>query len=189
MRIFLRSVFIAVLLLVASALALGQSTPAPAPDTAPAAPPQGSKAPGIQKIQHPNMADESALQQTTFSQAVADTMLRRLIQGMQGHNLPQTQSMFLESRFDSGFEDRMVAAFNYYDSFHLYYKTIQLSGEGEQKGTIVADFDLESRPLQIDLVPHRQHARLHLEIERIPSEHGNVWRIVAMDPERFFFEY
>ncbi|SRR5260370_892698 len=187
MRIFLRSVFIAVLLLVASALVLGQSTPAP--DTAPATPAQGTKAPSIQKIPRPNMADESALQQSTFSPAVADAMLRRLIQGMQGHNLPQTQSMFLESRFDSGFEDRMVAAFNYYDSFHLYYKTIQLTGEGEQKGTIVADFDLESRPQQTDLVPHRQHARLHLEVERIPSEHGNLWRIVAMDPERFFFEY
>src|SRR5260370_13492302 len=187
MRIFRRSESIAGLLVVAATLVLGQSTQPP--DTASATPAQGTKAPSIQKIPRPNMADESALQQSTFSPAGADAMLRRVIQGMQGHNLPQTQSMFLESRFDSGFEDRMVATFNYYDSFHLYYKTIQLSGEGEQKGTIVADFDLESRPQQTDLVPHRHHARLHLEVERIRSEHGNLWRIVALDAECFLFEY
>src|SRR5260370_21983825 len=112
MRIFLWSVFIAVLLLVAATLFLGQSTPAP--DTAPATPAQGTKAPSIQKIPRPNMADESALQQSTFSPAAADAMLRPLIQGMQGHNLPPTQSMFRKSPFDSGFAARLLAAFTYY---------------------------------------------------------------------------
>src|SRR5260370_35509043 len=111
MRIFRRSESIAGLLLVAANLVLGQSRPAP--DTAPATPAQGTKAPSIQKIPRPNMADESALQQSTFSPAVSDAMLRRLIQGMQGHTLPQTQSMVLGARFDSPFENSMVAAFNY----------------------------------------------------------------------------
>src|SRR5260370_13833018 len=97
MRIFLRSVFIAVLLLVASALVLGQSTPAP--DTAPATPAQGTKAPSIQKIPRPNMADESALQHSTFSPAVAHCMLRRLIPGIRGAKLPPHDSQVLYAGF------------------------------------------------------------------------------------------
>jgi len=177
-----------ILLLASSALVFAQSSSAP---EAAAAAPQDAKTPAKQdspKIPRPNMADESALQQTAFSQAVADALLRRLAQGMQGHSLSQTQSVFQASRLDSNFGQRMEAAFNYYDSFHLYYKTIQVSGEGE-RGTIVADFDLESRPHQADLAPHRQHARLRLEVERGAAVRGNPWHVVAMDPNRFFFEY
>lgn len=185
---------VAAVLLASSLSLLGQNGSAP---EASAPPPQDTKPqgkPAEQKIPRPNaprpnMEDESALQQTAFSQAVADALLRRLGHGMQGHNLPQTRSVFLPSLLDSGLEQRMEAAFNYYDSFHLYYKTVQVSGEGEQKGTIVVDFDLESRPQEADLAPRRQHARLRLEVERIPSARGNPWRIVAMEPDRFFFEY
>ncbi len=175
-----------ILLPASSALVFAQSSSAPA-----AAAPQDAKTPAKQdspKIPRPNMADESALQQTAFSQAVADALLRRLAQGMQGHSLSQTQSVFQASRLDSNFGQRMEAAFNYYDSFHLYYKTIQVSGEREH-GTIVADFDLESRPQQADLAPPRQHARLRLEVERGVAVRGNPWHVVAMDPNRFFFEY
>ena len=141
------------------------------------------------KIPRPNMSDESALQQTAFSQAVADALLRRLAHGMQGHGLPQTVSVFSPALLDSGLDARMEAAFSHYESFHIYYKTLEVTGEGEQKGTIVADFDLESRPHEADLAPRRQHARLRLEVERITSARGNPWRIAAMDPDHFFFEH
>src|SRR5260370_16700717 len=97
MRIFLRSVFIAVLLLIASALVLGQSTPAP--DTAPATPAQGTKAPIIQKIPRPNMADESALQQSTFRPAVSDAMPRRFILLIHRPHLPTTEHNVLPHRY------------------------------------------------------------------------------------------
>jgi hypothetical protein len=141
------------------------------------------------RIPRPNMSDESALQQTAFSQAVADALLRRLAHGLQGHSLPQTLSMFAPALLDSGLGTRVHAAFSYYESFHIYYKTVQVTGDGEQKGTIIADFDLESRPQQADLASRREHARMRFEIERIPSARGNPWRIVAMDPDRFFFAY
>jgi hypothetical protein len=189
----LRWMFVTVLLCASALLLVAQSTPAPdaaapAPQDA-AQPAKTPEAPANKKIPRPNMADESALQQTAFSQAVADALLRRLAQGMQGHNLPQTESIFLASRLDPNFEQHMEAAFNYYDSFHLYYKTIQISGDGEPKGIIVADFDLESRPQQMESKIRRQHARLRLEVERGASVRGNPWHVVAMDPDRFFFEY
>ncbi|HZR29639.1 MAG TPA: hypothetical protein VFA71_12750 [Terriglobales bacterium] len=181
--------WLACIFLLAGSALVAQSTPAP--DAAAPAPQDAKPAekPGTPKIPRPNMGDESALQQPTFSQAVADALLRRLVHGMQGHNLPQTKSMFLAERLDPNFEQHMEAAFNYYDSFHLYYKIIQVSGEGEPKGSILADFDLESRPQQLEQATHRQHARLRLEVERVSSAYGNPWRIVAMDPEHFFFEY
>jgi hypothetical protein len=135
------------------------------------------------------MADESALQQTVFSRAVADALLRRLAENLRGHSRSLTGSDFDTVRLGPYFEQHMDAAFNYYESFHLYYKIIQITGDGETKGSVVADFDLESRPLQSDLNPRRQHARLRLDIERGAPVRGNSWHIVAMDPEHFFFEY
>jgi hypothetical protein len=164
-----------------SSLMLAQDNPAP--------PPSQQAKPETPKIPRPDMADESALQQTTFSRAVADALLRRLAENLRGHSRSLTASDFDTARLGPYFEQHMDAAFTYYESFHLYYKIIQLTGDGEAKGTIVADFDLESRPVQSDLNPRRQHARLRLEIERGTPVRGNAWHIVAMDPSNFFFEY
>lgn len=158
----------------------------PAPDTRDAQPQPQTTEP---RIPRPNMSDQSALQQTAFSDAVADALLRRLSHGMKGHSLPETLSVFAPALLDSGLDAHIHAAFDYYESFHVYYKIVQVTGERQQEGTIIADFDLESRPRQPDLGARRQHARLRLEVERIPSAHGNPWRIVVMDPERFLFEY
>ncbi len=170
-----------ILLIAGSPLVLAQ-------DNSAAPPPQQTK-PETPKPPRPNPADESALQQTAFSQAVADALLRRLAEDLRGHSRSLTRSDFDVSRLGPSFEQHMDAAFTYYDSFHLYYKIIQITGDGEPKGIIVADFDLESRPQQSDLNPRRQHARLRLEIERGAAIRGNRWHIVAMDPDRFFFEY
>src|SRR5260370_31810998 len=175
-----------ILLLAGSALAFAQSSSAP---EAAAAAPQDAKTPAkpdSPRIPRPNMADESALQQTAFSQAVADALLPRLAQGMQRHSLSQTQSVFQASRLESNFGQRIEAAFNYYDSFHLYYKTIQVSGEGAD-GTIVADFDLKSRPQQADLAPHRQHARLRLEVERGVAAPAHPLHVDPPGASSFFF--
>ena len=169
---------------VASQSASAQDKKDAKPPAQPAAPQSAEP-----KILRPNMSDESALQQTTFSQAVADALLRRLGQGMQGHSLPQTRSVFSPVLLNSGMDARIAAAFDHYESFYVYYKTVEVTGEGEQKGIIVADFDLESRPQQTDLAPRRQHARLRLEVERIPSVRSSQWRIALIDPDRFFFEY
>jgi hypothetical protein len=135
------------------------------------------------------MADESALQQPTFNHAVADALLRRLAESLRGHSRSLTSSNFDALRLGPYFEQHMEAAFSYYESFHLYYKIIQITGEGEAKGTIVVDFDLESRPVQSNVNPRRQHARLRLDIERGEAVRGNPWHIVAMDPSNFFFQY
>lgn len=167
-----------ILLLAGSSPVLGQDSPAP----------QQAK-PEAPKPPRPNVADDSALQQTTFNQAVADALMRRLVESLRGHNLSLTRSVFDASRLAPNFDQHMEAAFNYSESFHLYYKIIQITGEGEPKGTVIADFDLESRPQQADLQPRRRHARLRLEVERGAVVRGNPWHIVAMDPDRFFFEY
>jgi hypothetical protein len=172
---------LACILLIAAVLSFAQDNSAPAPA-------QQAK-PETPKIPRPDVADESALQQTTFSRAVADAFLRRLAENLRGHSRSLTASDFDADRLGPYFEQHMDAAFNYYESFHLYYKIIQITGDGEAKGTIIVDFDLESRPLQSDLNPRRQHARLRLEIERGAPARGNAWHIVAMDPSNFFFEY
>jgi hypothetical protein len=169
------------ILLLAASLALAQDNSA--------APPSQQAKPETPKIPRPDMADESALQQTTFNRAVADALLRRLAENLRGHSRSLTASDFDSARLGPYFEQHMDAAFTYYESFHLYYKIIQITGDGEAKGTIIADFDLESRPVQSDLNPRRQHARLRLEIERGTPVRGNAWHIVAMDPSNFFFEY
>src|SRR5260370_16263678 len=87
-----------ILLLAGSALVFAQSSSAP---EAAAAAPQDAKTPAkpdSPKIPRPNMADESTQQPTAFNHAVADALLRRLAQGMQGHSLSRTPSVFQASR-------------------------------------------------------------------------------------------
>lgn len=136
----------------------------------------------------PPLQSEQALQSPVFNQQVADAVLERLGAGLRGHNLEETRSVFAMARFNPAFDGRMRGAFDYYESFHLYYHAQQVSAEGD-RGVVVADFDLESIPNQSELLPQRRHARLRMELERVPSPTGNSWRIVAYNPDRFFFNF
>src|SRR5215471_20395587 len=109
---------LACILLIAGVLGFAQ-------DNSAAPPPQQAK-PETPKIPRPNVADESALQQTTFSHAVADALLRRLSENLRGHSRSLTRSDFDVARLGPYFEQQMDAAFNYYESFHLYYKMIEI---------------------------------------------------------------
>ena len=113
-------------------------------------------------------------------------MLARLSDAMQAHSLPHTKSLFDAAHFSPGFFDRMTAAFDHYENFRLYY---HLESADPEKATVTADFRLESAPRQSDETPKRRESTLTLTLARVPQGRAPQWKIVAVDPANFLFEF
>ena len=128
----------------------------------------------------------AALRSAEFSSPVAEAVLARLSDAMQAHSLPQTKSLFDAAHFAPGFFDRMTAAFDHYESFRLYY---HLASADPEKATVTADFRLESAPRQSDETPKRRESTLTLTFARVPQGRTPQWKIVAVDPANFLFEF
>ena len=128
----------------------------------------------------------AALRSAEFSPQVAEAVLARLSDAMQAHSLPQTKSLFDAANFSPGFFDRMTAAFDHYESFRLYY---HLESADSEKATVTADFRLESAPRQSDETPKRRESTLTLTVARVPQGRTAQWKIVAVDPANFLFEF
>ena len=128
----------------------------------------------------------AALRSAEFSPQVAEAVLARLADAMQAHSLPQTKSLFDAAHFAAGFFDRMTAAFDHYESFRLYY---HLESADPEKATVTADFRLESAPRQSDETPKRRESTLTLTLARVPQGRTPQWKIVAVDPANFLFEF
>ena len=128
----------------------------------------------------------AALRSAEFSPQVAEAVLARLADAMQAHSLPRTKSLFDAAHFAPGFFDRMTAAFDHYESFRLYY---HLESAEPEKATVTADFRLESAPRQSDETPKRRESTLTLTLARVTQGHNAEWKIVAVDPANFLFEF
>ena len=128
----------------------------------------------------------AALRSAEFSPQVAEAVLARLADAMQAHSLPRTKKLFDGARFAAGFFDRMTAAFDHYESFRLYY---HLESADSEKATVTADFRLESAPRQSDETPKRRESTLTLTLARVTQGRNTEWKIVAVYPANFLFEF
>lgn len=78
----------------------------------------------------------------------------------------------------------MNAAFDHFESFRVYYHVDSINFE-DSKGEVTADFRLEGTPRETNLTPKRANTTLRLTLARTATE----WRIVALDPPNFLFEF
>ena len=122
------------------------------------------------------------LQALTFDEDLANAVMSRLRDGLEGHS----QRLML-SAFDADnmkeyptFENQIEAFFNHYLRFRVYFRILQAAAENE-KGTILAEVEMEALP-GADTPPVRKHDQLHIEVER----NGKGWKIVELKPRDFF---
>jgi hypothetical protein len=136
---------------------------------------------------NPQPDSAALLRSKEFTPALSDAILRKLADGLQGHSLSGTKSLFAIDHFDPDFEGRMRSAFEQNESFRLYYHVTQASGEATH-GEVTADFDIEYDPRQVGQAPTRKHAELRLQVELLTAAHGSKkWLITGISPSRFLF--
>ena len=154
--------------------------------SAPSSQPQRGQSPAIESGQ-PRLSKAQAKQaliSPDFTPQVAQAILECLTDGLETHNASKTRSVFDDASFDSQFFNRMNAAFDYFESFNVYYHVDAINLENG-KGDVTADFRLERVPRDHGLTPRRNITTLHLTLARTASE----WRIVTLDPPNFLFEF
>jgi hypothetical protein len=127
---------------------------------------------------------KQALTSPDFTPQVAQALLERLAYGLETHNASKTRSVFDPTFFDSQFFNRLNAAFDHFESFRVYYHVDAINFE-DGKGDFTADFRLEAAPRESSLTPRRANTTLRFTSARTASE----WRIIALDPQNFLFEF
>ena len=161
-------------------------------------PPEGSSAPSAQtqpgesqsqpiETGQPRLTKAQAKQALTspdFTPQVAQALLERLAYGLETHNASRTGSVFDPNSFDPQFFNRMNAAFDHFETFNVYYHVDAINFENG-KGNVTADFRMEAAPRDSSLTPRRANTTLRITLVRTASE----WRIVALDPQNFLFEF
>src|SRR5687767_1166860 len=117
-----------------------------------------------------------------FSQAVANTILADLKDGLEGKMQRRFLSAFDGDKMDGflRFEDQIQAFFDRHDGFRANYRLAQSSVEGP-RGIILVDFELEAVPSGGGM-PARKSGQLRFELER--GRKG--WKIVDFRPREFF---
>jgi len=116
-----------------------------------------------------------------FSQAVANSVLNDLRDGLEGHSQRLLLSAFDQDKLDGylTFEDQIEAMFQRYDSFRVHFRISQSTIEGS-KGVVLVDFDLEEVP-RAGGAPIRRNGQVKFEMER--GRKG--WKIVDFTPRGF----
>jgi hypothetical protein len=116
-----------------------------------------------------------------FSQAVANSVLNDLRDGLEGHSQRLLLSAFDQDKLDGylTFEDQIEAMFQHYDSFRVHFRISQSTIEGP-KGVVLVDFELEEIP-RAGGVPIRRNGQVKFEMER--GRKG--WKIVDFNPRGF----
>ena len=122
------------------------------------------------------------LQALTFDEDVANAVMSRLRDALEGHS----QRLML-SAFDADnmkeyptFENQIEAFFNHYLGFRVHFRILQATAESD-KGTILTEVEMEALPGG-DTPPVRKHDQLQLEVEHT----GKGWKIVDLKPRDFF---
>ncbi|HEX9119287.1 MAG TPA: hypothetical protein VF840_01995 [Terriglobales bacterium] len=116
-----------------------------------------------------------------FSQAVANSVLNDLRDGLEGHSQRLLLSAFDQDKLDGylTFEDQIEAMFQRYDSFRVHFRISQSTIEGP-KGVVLVVFDLEEVP-RAGGAPIRRNGQVKFEMER--GRKG--WKIVDFTPRGF----
>ncbi len=116
-----------------------------------------------------------------FSQAVANTVLNDLRDGLEGHSQRLLLSAFDQDKMDGylTLEDQIEAMMQRYDSFRVHFRISQSSIEGPE-GVVLVDFDLEEIP-RAGGAPIRRSGQVKFEMER--GRKG--WKIVDFNPRGF----
>jgi hypothetical protein len=117
-----------------------------------------------------------------FSQAVANSLLNDVREGLEGHSQRRMLSAFDRDKMEGylSFTDQIQALFDRYDSFRVHYRITQSTIEGA-RGVVLAEFDLEEIPPSGGM-PQRRRGQLKFEMER--GRKG--WKIVDLNPRGFF---
>lgn len=130
-----------------------------------------------------NASTEDVLNSASFSDAVAQALLQKVAEGLEGYNDRLMLSAFNQNKM-AGFvtlQQQVVALFRRTDSFLIHYRIGQTSIEGS-KGVALVEFEMEVHPRATDQQPLRKRDQLRFEVER--DEKG--WRIVDVQPRDFF---
>lgn len=130
-----------------------------------------------------NAGNEDVLNSTTFSDAVAQALLQKLADGLEGYNDGLMLSAFNQNKMEGfvTFQQQVVALFRRTDSFLVHYRIAQTSTEGS-KAVALVEFEMEVHPRATDQQPFRKRDQLRFEIER--GDQG--WKIVNLRPLDFF---
>ena len=117
-----------------------------------------------------------------FSQAVANTVLNDLRDGLEGHSQRLVLSAFDQDKMDGylTFEDQIEAMMQRYDSFRVHFRISQSTIEGS-KGVVMVDFEMEEIPRTGGGAPIRRSGQVKFEMER--GRKG--WKIVDFNPRGF----
>jgi hypothetical protein len=128
-------------------------------------------------------SQEAAVPQTNvFDERAAAAVLDTIRNGLEGHSQRRLLSAFDRDKMDGylTFQDQIDAYFTDYLSFRVTLHIIQTSQEN-QRGIILADFQLENEPRGGGPISRRQ-GQLRFELERGPKG----WKIVDFNPREFF---
>lgn len=119
----------------------------------------------------------------TFSDAVAQSVLQQLTDGLEGHSDRLMLSAFDDNKMDGylSFEDQVLAFFQRYDSFRVHFRISQATTEGS-KGVVLVDIEMEEIPRSASAQPVRKRDQMRFEMER--GKKG--WKIVDLRPRGFF---
>jgi len=134
------------------------------------------------KKKEKGVADDAS-DPTTFSDAVAQSVLQQLTDGLEGHSDRRMLSAFDASKMEGylSFENQIVAFFQRYDSFRIHFRIAQTTTEGS-KGVVLVDIEMEEIPRSTEAQPVRKRDQMRFEMER--GKKG--WKIVDLRPRDFF---
>lgn len=118
-----------------------------------------------------------------FSDTVANSVLRDVKDGLEGHSQRLLLSTFDPDKMDGylAFEDQIEAFFNRYESFRMHYRIVQSTVEGP-RAIVLADVQMEVIPRGGGTPPARRNEQIRFELER--GRKG--WKIVDFRPRGFF---
>ncbi len=133
----------------------------------------------------PDKKGGNAADSTTFSEQVADGVLRDMADGLEAHD-----SRLLLSAFDAqkmagyrAFRDQIEVLFERYEGFRVHYSVAQTAQEGG-RGIVLADWEVEEIPADGVAPPQLRRGRI-----RFVLEHGaKGWKVVEMQPRGMFSE-
>ena len=126
---------------------------------------------------------DDALTSATFSDAVAQELLQKLADGLEGYSDRLMLSTFDQNKMEGfvPFQQQVVALFRRTDSFRVHFRIMQANTE-QDKGVALVEFEMEVIPRATDQQPLRKRDQLRFEMER--GDKG--WRIVDVQPRDFF---
>ncbi|HEX8924806.1 MAG TPA: hypothetical protein VF786_03390 [Terriglobales bacterium] len=120
----------------------------------------------------------------TFSQADAETLVRTLQDGLEGHNLNRFLSAFDRDQMIDyrDFSDQVAALFSRTDAFRVNLHVTQIEDAGDGRANVTMDAQMEITPRD-SVRPDRRETTLNFQVAK--SAQG--WCVVDLAPREFFY--